>query len=259
MIPRIIHYTWFSGEEFPTKIRRCIDSWHEHLPDWELRIWDMTAIERIDSAFLREAIAARKWAYAADYVRLYAVYHHGGVYLDTDAMLLRPLDEFLKQRAFIGKENSIHFTGSSLPSQYLTAHCFGAEPKHPFIKRCLDYFAGRHFVTSNDESLPQPLRFNFVLLPFIQSEIARQMGYDPRPLAQQLQILDDGLAVYPTEYFDVAHDNKYGVVKHLALGSWRADQPQNPTYDLKYKLTWRFLAPFKWVLRKFNYVCYSIE
>ena len=259
MIPKVVHYTWFSGEEFPEAIARCIESWHRQLPEWEFRLWDMAAVQDIDSVFLREALAERKWAYAADFVRLYAVYRHGGVYLDTDAMLHRPLDEFCRHAAFIGKENSIHFTGSSLPSQYLTSHCFGAEAGHPFIGRCLDYFEGRHFVTSANEQLPPALRYNFVLLPFIQSEIARQVGYDPRPLSQEVQELADGLTVYPTRYFDLTGSTPQGTVRHLALGSWRVDRPANPTYDLRYKLTWRFLAPFKWVLRKFNYVTYCIE
>jgi len=172
MIPKIIHYTWFSGEPFPEKIQVCIDSWKEHLPDYELRLWDMEAIKSIDSMFLREALAEKKWAYAADYVRLYAVYHEGGIYLDTDVMVYRSFDDLLGERAFIGKENSVHFEGG-FTAQYLSSHCFGAEKGHPFVKDCLDYFEDRHFVTSANVKLPQPLRYNFVLLPYIQAEIAR--------------------------------------------------------------------------------------
>ena len=85
MIPKIIHYTWFSGDEYPEKIKKCIDSWHRFMPDYEFRLWDMKSIENIDSPFLKEAIKMKKWAYAADMVRCYAVYNFGGIYLDTDA------------------------------------------------------------------------------------------------------------------------------------------------------------------------------
>ena len=107
-IPKIIHYTWFSGDEYPENIKKCIESWHKILPDYELRLWDMKAIENIDSVFLKEAIQMKKWAYAADMVRFYAVYNYGGIYLDTDVEVFKSFDEFLNCNAFIGKENSIH-------------------------------------------------------------------------------------------------------------------------------------------------------
>lgn len=258
MIPRIIHYTWFSGDPFPEKIQACIDSWKRLLPGYEFRLWDMDAIRDIDSMFLHEAITARKWAYAADFVRLYAISHHGGIYLDTDVMLYHDFDAFLQHRAFIGKENSLHFTGS-MSSQYLTSHCFGAEAGHPFVERCLAYFNDRHFVTSTNEALPIPLRYNFVLLPYIQAEIARQYGYDWKPLTQTIQHCDEGLVIYPTEYFDCSKQTPNSVCRHLALGGWRTDQPNEPTYNLRYKLTWRFLQPFKKLLGKFNYVCMKVE
>ena len=107
MIPKTIHYTWFSGDEMPQMIKDCIATWKKVMPDYELRLWDMASIKNIDSIFLREAIKVRKWAYAADYVRLYALYHEGGIYLDTDVIVFKRFDVFLKHNAFIGKEESI--------------------------------------------------------------------------------------------------------------------------------------------------------
>ena len=60
MIPKIIHYTWFSGDPFPEKIQQCIDSWHQQMPEYEFRLWDMEAIKDIDVPFLKEAIKAQK-------------------------------------------------------------------------------------------------------------------------------------------------------------------------------------------------------
>lgn len=48
------------------------------------------------------------------------------------------------------------------------------------------------------------------------------------------------------------------VCQHLALGGWRTDQPTEPTYSLKYKLTWCFLLPFKKLLGKFSYVSMKV-
>lgn len=258
MIPKIIHYTWFSGDPFPEKIQNCIASWHKHMPEYEFKLWDMEAIKGIDSIFLNEALQAKKWAYAADYVRLYAIYHEGGIYLDTDVLVYKSFNELLSLNAFIGKENSVHFEGG-FTAQYLSAHCFGAEKGHPYFKDCLDYFQDRHFITSQNIKLPIPLRFNFVLLPYIQAEIARLYGYDWRPLLQEKQQCRNGLVIYPTSYFDSQNKAKDSYCKHLAVGGWRTDKPNEPNYNLKYKITWRLLWPFKWVLNKAGYITIELD
>jgi mannosyltransferase OCH1-like enzyme len=101
MIPKIIHYTWFSGDEMPQVIKECIASWKRILPEYELRLWDYNAIKDIDSVFLKEALEVKKWAYAADFVRLYALYNEGGIYLDTDVMVFKRFDCFLNDKCFI--------------------------------------------------------------------------------------------------------------------------------------------------------------
>lgn len=253
MIPKIIHYTWFSGEPFPEKIQNCINSWKKHLPDYELRLWDMSAIRLIDSVYMREALAEKKWAYVADYVRLYVIYNEGGIYLDTDVFVYKSFDMLLNTKAFIGKESSIHFEGG-FTAQYLSSHCFGAEKGHPFIKDCLDYFQGRHFVTSQNNRLPQPLRYNFVLLPYIQAEIARLYGYDWKPLSQGIQGCGKGLKIYPQFFFDSQKKQSESYCKHLALGSWRMDKAVEPKYNLWYKIEWRLLWILRWIFKKVGYV-----
>lgn len=259
MLPKIIHYTWFSGDPFPDSIKKCMDSWREHLDGYEWHLWDMKSIESIDSVFLKEAIAARKWAYAADYVRLYALYNYGGIYLDTDVLLNTNFDSFLNDRMFIGKETYVHFTGSH-SAQYLTSHCMGSEKKNPFIKKCLEYFEDRHFVLSNNPNLPANLRYNFVLLPYIQAEIARTIGYDWKPLSQTIQKIDDGVVIYPSQYFDAVKKTSESVCHHMALGSWREEKPQQEfSYTLKDKLRWRIIYIFQWVMKKFGYTTMKLE
>ena len=259
VIPKIIHYTWFSGDSFPTEIQNCLDSWKKHLPDYEMKLWDMEAIKDIDSIFLKEALSEKKWAYAADYVRLYAIYHEGGIYLDTDVYVYQSFNLLLQHEAFIGKENSIHFEGG-FSSQYLTSHCFGAIKHHPFIKSCLNYFDNRHFITSAHSDLPHPLKYNLVLLPYIQAEIARLYGYDWKPKKQSLQYCDSKLVVYPSMAFDPVNVSKFdSYCKHLAVGGWRVDKPCEPTYTLKYKIEWRVIRIFRKMLEKLGYAILKIQ
>ena len=222
MVPKIIHYTWFSGDEMPQILKDCMASWKQYLSDYEFRLWDMNAIKDIDSVFLKEALSVRKWAYAADYVRLYALEREGGIYLDTDVLVLKSFDDLLANKVFIGKEDTIH----ELPMEckwanYLTSHCMGAEPHAEYIKDCLRYFENRHFILSADEELPQRLRYNYVLLPYIQAVIAREYGYDWDPRVQTVQHCKDGLTVYPSDSLNGFKYLSSSYCQHLAQGSWR--------------------------------------
>lgn len=252
MIPKIIHYTWFSGEPFPEKIQKCIDSWHQYMPEYEYVLWDAERLKEIDSPWLRECLEKRKWAYAADLVRMYAVYKYGGIYLDTDCLVYKSFDPLLKESCFIGKENSFHFEGG-LMECYLSSHCFGAEAGNVYISRCYDFYQSRHFVLSQDEALPMKLKWNIILAPFVQSELAKQEGYNPFPSYQEVQKLNS-LTIFPKWSFDVVKVTPDSYCKHLALGSWREDKAVDEKITLGYKIRWRIEAFVGKVLDQFGYM-----
>ena len=78
MIPKLIHLCWFSGDEYPEDIKFCLDSWKKVLPDFQVKVWTKEMALATGFDFVKEAISVKKWAFAADVVRLYAVYHDGG-------------------------------------------------------------------------------------------------------------------------------------------------------------------------------------
>ena len=94
-IPKILHYCWLSGEPFPDDIRRCIDSWHIHLPDYEFRLWDGNRFNCDSVPYVKQAMQRRKYAFASDYIRLFALFHEGGIYLDSDIEVFRSFDQLL--------------------------------------------------------------------------------------------------------------------------------------------------------------------
>ena len=83
MIPKIIHICWLSGDEFPNNIKVCVESWKRVLPDYEIRIWDTKRFNIDSLLWTRQAFDVKKYAFAADYIRLYALYTEGGIYLDS--------------------------------------------------------------------------------------------------------------------------------------------------------------------------------
>lgn len=246
MIPRRIHYTWFSDEPFPELVQQCIRSWHQFMPDYEYVLWDAKRIAGIDSLWLKQCLEKKKWAFAADFVRLYAVYTEGGIYLDTDCMAYRSLDPLLNNSSFIGRESSIHVEGRRT-EMYLTSHCFGAEKGDWFVGRVLTYYQNRPFVMSDDKTLPMRLKYNTEYQPFIHSEIAKQIGYNPFPSADIEQHLEHGVVVYPSSFFDTTNPTPETFIRHLAMGSWREQTMTTDTINWTYKIKWRL----EFVLRRF--------
>ena len=136
MIPKIIHLCWLSGDPYPPKIAKCIQSWKTFLPDYEIILWDTKRFDLSSSIWVKQAFENKKYAFAADYIRFYALYHYGGIYLDSDVEVLRNFDDLLDLPYFIGAEKA----------QTPEAAVVGAEKGCDWIKKCLDYYDGRSFV-----------------------------------------------------------------------------------------------------------------
>jgi hypothetical protein len=156
MIPKKLHYCWFSGEPFPEDIKRCIDSWKKFLPDFEWIKWDAEMALATNIPWVQQAIEQKRWAFAADAVRLYALYTEGGIYLDTDVEVLRSFDELLQQPYLFGYENG---------SKRIEAATMGCEAGFAPVKAALDFYQKKDFNYSEDQVdqlvLPNILRESF--------------------------------------------------------------------------------------------------
>lgn len=136
MIPKQIHLCWLSGDPYPQKIQRCIDSWKKQLPDYEIILWDTKRFDLDTVPWVKQAFEAKKYAFAADYIRFYALYNYGGIYLDSDVEVLKSFDPLLDLPYFAGAEHA----GT------IEAAILGAEKGCDWIKQCLDYYQGRQFI-----------------------------------------------------------------------------------------------------------------
>lgn len=105
MIPKKIHYCWFGGNPLPEMAHRCIESWEKYCPDYEIKEWNESNFDLNCCAYVREAYAAHKWAFVSDVARLQALVSEGGIYMDTDVEVIKPLDELLKYEAISGFES----------------------------------------------------------------------------------------------------------------------------------------------------------
>ena len=106
MIPKIIHLCWLSGDPYPPKIAKCLETWKKHLADYEIILWDTNRFDLNSSIWVRQAFEKKKYAFAADFIRFYALYHFGGIYLDSDVEVLKSFDDLLDLPYFMGVEKA---------------------------------------------------------------------------------------------------------------------------------------------------------
>lgn len=117
MIPKIVHYCWFGGKSKPKLARRCIKSWKKYLPDYTFKEWNERNFDINSNLYVKQAYEARRYAFVTDYVRLYALYHEGGIYMDTDVEVLSSFDPFLQHTAFSGYESNSDVTTGIMASE----------------------------------------------------------------------------------------------------------------------------------------------
>lgn len=105
-IPKIIHYCWFGGKPKPELAQKCIRSWKKFCPDYEIREWNEDNFDISQAPdYVQQAYAQKRWAFVSDYVRLHALTKTGGIYMDTDVEVIKPLDPYLHHEAFAGFEH----------------------------------------------------------------------------------------------------------------------------------------------------------
>jgi len=209
MIPKIIHYCWLSNDPQPELIKQCIASWRKNLPDFQIKLWNMDSLDFNAVAFTREALSDRRWTYMSDYVRLYALYHEGGIYLDSDVWVSGNIDALLKNDFFTGLE----MRDKEHTQIYLEGAIMGACPGHPFIQKCLEFYNQRHFILEDGSRDMTPI-------PTIVSDIMeREYGWKRE---DKTQYLSDGIAVYSTHTIANTNCKRTRSVKlyHLNNRSW---------------------------------------
>ena len=199
MIPKIIHYVWVGGNPKPKNIQRCMKTWTKHLQDYQIIEWNEDNFDIHENKYVEQAYQAKKWAFVSDYIRAKAVYEMGGIYMDTDVLVLDNLHDLLNNRAFVGFENKENpFTA-----------VFGAEKGHPLIKDMLSYYDDRDFTFDKQDQL---VGVNTVSVSDI---LKNKYGAQPNNKEQQLQ---EGIHVYPDGV--LCNPSAQSKTIHVFTGTW---------------------------------------
>lgn len=207
MIPKTIHYCWFGRGKMPLVAERCIASWHRFLPDYKLQLWNEDSFDITSVPYVKEAYEARKFAFVTDYVRLYALYHQGGIYMDTDVEVVKNLDILLSLPAFSGFESD-----HEIPTGIMASEAHNA-----WTSEQLRYYTGRHF-RRHDGS------YDYTTNVEIMSGIMSANGF---VLKNSYQIYKECMHMFPKDYF--CPKSRTGIITltantyciHHFEGSWQ--------------------------------------
>lgn len=211
-IPKIIHYIWLGTRPLDKVSQKCMKTWRQYLPDYEVKRWgDNECRDIINSnLYARQAYEAKKYAFVSDYLRVYILYNYGGVYMDTDVQMFKSINRFLAHGAFTCFENK---------TQIPTALMASAKGNQ-WMKALLDYYDDKSFIDADGH---MDITTNVDAI----TNVSLGMGFVPNA---QIQVFSDDVHIYTKDYFcpidtknkanDVFTENTYAA--HLYNGSWRS-------------------------------------
>lgn len=181
-IPRVIHLIWFGRNPYSDVVKKCIESWKRFCPDYLVHIWNEDNFDINCNDYVKEAYEAKKWAFVSDYVRLYALYNEGGVYIDSDVELLKSIDDILENRHVV--------TGYS-SSNWIPTGFMASEKGNIWIEELLKYYNGRHFI-QEDGTLD--MKVNNVIITEISE---KKFGFN----SGDMSIEYGNVSLFPQPYF----------------------------------------------------------
>ena len=231
MIPKIIHYVWLGDKEFGDLENMCLESWRKYMPDYKIMRWDNSCIKDIDNLYFKQAMEHKKYAFASDYLRLKALYEYGGIYMDTDEEVLKPLDCFLEHDFFMGCQSCGSVKG-------LNPALVGATTHNQIAKDLLAVYDDIKFVKDDGS-------FNLTTNPAYFGKVLRNNKYN----LKKTYLEEGSIEFYPKsvlyDCYLFGKKNKTSYATHHYAGSWK------PDWKITDRLKFSFLGK-QYILRKYK-------
>lgn len=240
-IPKVIHYCWFGKGQMPALAQKCLKSWKKYCPDYQIICWNEENFDISQNRYAQEAYDAGKWAFVSDYARLKVLYDQGGIYMDTDVELLKPLDALLEGTGYMGFEDGgIVSTGLG----------FGCEKGNALVGALLADYDDISFVLPDGS-------YDMTPCPNRNTATMERLGMDLKLQDQTFM----GIRMLPVEYLSPMgyYTGKMKITKntysiHHFCASWTSATSKRTTFvkrivgvKLYNKLYGKFLHKLKWL------------
>lgn len=235
MIPKVIHWCWLSGEPLPKTIEACLKSWQRVMPDYKVKCWTAESFDFNSIPYVKAAYDNRRWAFCADYIRAFALYNEGGIYLDSDVMVFRRFDDLLNCQCALCVERQSLPSGKTIDMNCLKEKferancpfppsddydpCIGIQAAamfstagHPYFLDILNYYKHLRFCPDKND------KNNILIAPTIYASIAVKYGFKYQDARQSIM---KGIEIYPNDV--IGHTGKISnetLALHMENHSW---------------------------------------
>lgn len=203
IIPKTIHYCWFGRKLLPYSARKCIASWRNYFPNWNIVEWNEENYNVRKIPYITEAYEQKKYAFVSDYARFDILYQYGGIYFDTDVEVIRSFDDILNNGMFMGFEidggsnSSSNDLNSTIQNRMINPGLgLGVAPGIGLIKKILDYYQYQHFVNSEGN----------INTETVVTKVTRILIEEGLKNVSGIQNIS-GIYIYPKEYFNPLNNN----------------------------------------------------
>lgn len=215
LIPKKIHYCWFGGKKIPEKNKKWMESWKKYCPNYEIIEWNESNYDIGKNKFMKQAYESGKWGFVPDYARLDIIYEYGGIYLDTDVELIKPLDELLYQYGFAGVDDSRRIS---------LGLGFGAVMHNKTIGEMRKLYENKEFDPNNMVSAPDMMREYFLKCGF-------KMNGEYQEL-EDITIYPEKVLSAKSNYTGLIKPTKYTFSIHHYDGSWQDEEKMKPIHAM---------------------------
>ena len=226
MIPKVIHYCWFGRGELTPLAKKCIASWRQFFPGYEIKEWNEDNFDVNLLPYTTEAYKAGKYAFVSDFARFWVLYHYGGVYFDTDVEVIKPMDDVLERGSFMGFEQ----LGASMA--IAPGLGIAAEPGMALYKAILDKYETMTFCLQDGSLNP------YTMIPMV-TDLLKEKGLRGNGSIEHIA----GIDIYPPDWFNPFDDATGRLCKtentrtiHWFAKSWL---PAEPAWKTNLKRTLR--------------------
>lgn len=240
-IPKVIHYCWFGKGKIPALSEKCIESWKKYCPEYKIVCHNEENFDITENKYAREAYDAGKWAFVSDYARLKVLYEEGGIYLDTDVELIKPLDKLIEETGYMGfDDNGIVSTGLG----------FACEKGNELVGALLADYDDISFIRPDGT-------YDLTPCPDRNTKTMQKLGLDisiQKQLFMGIQMLPEDY-LCPMKYYTgkkIITENTYSI--HHFCASWTSPTAKRTLFvkrivgvRLYDKLYGKFLHKFKWL------------
>ena len=237
MIPKIVHYVWLGEKPLNPLGEKCLASWKNFLPGWEIRRWDESN-SPMGHPYVQAMVKSGRMAFASDLIRLHALLMHGGLYLDTDVEMRKYPGELVEgNRMTLG----FHSVQNRLRKCALATCWIAAPPDFPLLQN----------IRRRYEKLGRAVMNN----TFFTEEILPLFSGKEIPLGGDFEYLETPqIRIYHRDYFGAETGRKSrveAVAIHHGTGEWGGQADPLPWWRrfMDFRLDRKILRPMERMMK----------